>query len=60
MVHILEIQQFQNFLETLPGNFFTIRYCSEISGIFGRIESDKVDKGKRSALCHLNEDTTCF
>ncbi len=24
---------------TLPGNFCTIRPCSEISGIFGRMES---------------------
>ncbi len=39
MVLISESQHFPDFLELFRGNFCTIYACSEISGIFGRMES---------------------
>ncbi len=39
MVRLSESQHFPDFLETFRANFCTIRPCSEISGIFGRMES---------------------
>ncbi len=69
MVRISEIQHFPDFLKTFPGNFCTIRPCSEITGIFGRMESARrsilqrsvpVGQTSRTLKIEKHPNTTLF
>ena len=56
MIRISEIQQFPEFLETFPGNFWTICLCFQIFESFGWMESAP-DLFNLSCICKLVPNT---